>query len=202
MLPCPSRLKELIALANLEPDSETRKTLQAIARAFQAKRAKSKTAPAFIEIQTQNALKLHLVDVRIGLIREEIELALREVEPPSNIGLIRECTVCPEIFWAGRDDTVACSLRHAERWGKREQRRKKAEREVKRVIDRTKRQQSRRTRLSVRLYLTVFRTSTSIWATSPGSQSWSRKAVTPRTTASYKPSASTSTECLIPEVSR
>lgn len=58
-----------------------------------------------------------------------------------------------------------------------------------------------RTFVTVNVCLTELRTSTSNCVSPPGSRSCFRKAARPSTDASYKPSASTSTECLIPSKS-
>ena len=134
--PCPSRLKELIALANLEPDSEARKHLQTIARAFKARRQRKADAPRFIRIKLQQTITVILDDGTIETPRGELELALAEIEPASKIGLIRECPKCLEIFWAGRSDKEACGkeacTRYADALRKRGKRRKDREVEAER----------------------------------------------------------------------
>lgn len=121
--PCPSRLKELITLANLEPDSETRKHLRAIADIFRARRRGDKRPPAFVQIDSIFTVKVYL-DGRLTTAHADLAVALKEVEhAETRIDLIRECPVCSEIFWAGRSDKEACD-RHAARWRKQEQRRR------------------------------------------------------------------------------
>jgi len=124
--PCPSRLKELIALANLEPDSEARKHLQAIARAFKAQRQRKPKAPASIKIEIKQTITVLLGDGTIETPRDEVELALDQIEPAIKIDLIRECPRCLEIFWAGRDDKEACT-KHSDALRKREKRRRDKE---------------------------------------------------------------------------
>jgi Fe2+ or Zn2+ uptake regulation protein len=136
--PCPSRLKELIALANLEPDSEARKHLQAIADAFKAKRQKKTRAPALIQIEVKQTITVLLGDGTVETPRDELELALAQIEPPGRIGLIRECPKCGEIFWAGRADKEACD-RHTGLWSKQEWRRKTRDKATQRLAAKAKR---------------------------------------------------------------
>lgn len=142
--PCPSRLKELIALANLEPDSEARKNLQAIARAFRAKRQRQK-GPDFIEIASPFAIRINLDGGILSGVFDEFAYALDQAESESNVNRIRECPFCSEIFWAGRRDKEACS-RHSDRWRKQEQRRRKRELEAKRAKQRARRAEARKTK--------------------------------------------------------
>ena len=139
--PCPSRLKELIALANLEPDSDTRKHLQVIARAFRAKRQGKPTPPA-IQIEIQQLITVSLSDGAIQTPGGELESALDLIDPPGNIQLVRECPKCLEIFWAGRKDKEACD-KHVSWWGKREWRRKGREKAERRARAKARRAKSK-----------------------------------------------------------
>jgi DNA-binding MarR family transcriptional regulator len=131
----------LIALANLEPDSEARKHLQAIARAFRAKR-QGKPAPSVIQIEIQQLITVSLSDGAVQTPRSEIETALDEIDPPRNIDLVRECPKCLEIFWAGRMDKEACD-QHVSWWGKREWRRKGKEKAERRAEAKARRAKSK-----------------------------------------------------------
>jgi len=139
--PCPSRLKELIALANLEPDSEALTHLRAIAQAFRAKRQKKTKASASVQIELKQTIKVLLADGTVETSRDELELVLAQIEPPSKIDLIRECPKCREIFWAVRADKEACD-RHTAAWSKQEWRRKTKEKEAKRAKERERRAKS------------------------------------------------------------
>ena len=110
--PCPSRLKELIDLANLDPNGETRSYLHAIARAFRAKRQK-KSAPKTIEIPLSQPLSISTADGVVTSLPHDLVIALNQIDPPSGIDMIRECPKCLELFWAGRKDKEACA-RHAD----------------------------------------------------------------------------------------
>jgi len=139
--PCPSRLKELITVANLEQDSDARKHLQAIARAFRAKR-QATARPASIEFVLSQTVTISVQEGRVDTASHELILALNQIDPPENIGLIRECPKCLELFWAGRKDKEACT-RHADALRKRETRlwaKKKAEERAKRQASRKKAQ--------------------------------------------------------------
>lgn len=142
--PCPSRLKELIALANLEPDSEARKHLQAIARAFRANRQGEADAPS-IQLEIRQIITVALGDGRVETSRGELELALDEIEPPDKIDLIRECPSpkCLEIFWAGRANKEACK-KHAGAWSKSEWRRRVEEKKAEKARIRASRAEIRK----------------------------------------------------------
>jgi len=140
--PCPNRLKELIRLANLDPESDARKHLQVIARACKAKRQRTLPAAASIQIQTSRTITIHLTDGTVEIPIDELELALDQLDPPSTIDLIRECPRCLEIFWAGRADKEACD-RHTSAWSKREWRRKAKEKAVIRAKERAERNKKR-----------------------------------------------------------
>lgn len=139
--PCPSRLKELISRANQEPYPEVRKHLQAIARAFDARRKGKADAPSSIQIETKRTMTVILGDGTVEIPRDELELALDQIEPPSNIDRIRECP-CTDIFWASRSDKVACD-RHTVAWSKREWRRKAREKAEQRAKAQAERQRQR-----------------------------------------------------------
>jgi DNA-binding MarR family transcriptional regulator len=135
--PCPSRLKELIALANLEPDSEVRKHLKAIAEAFRTKRRRQ-NATSSIDIPSPFQIRIDLENGALTGVYDELAVALQQVESESNVDRIRQCPICSEIFWAGRADKEACA-RHAVRWRKQEWRRE----EKKRIAEREKRHAQR-----------------------------------------------------------
>jgi len=140
--PCPSRLKELIALANLEPDSEARKHLKAIADAFRAKRKKQKPLPNAVQIAIELTFYVSLDGV-ITALPNEIHQTLDEIDREgARIELLRACAVCTEIFWAGRGDREACT-RHAARWRQQEKRRRDKVTKEKRAKERVRRQQQK-----------------------------------------------------------
>jgi hypothetical protein len=133
----------LIALANLEPDSETRKHLISIARAFRAKRHGEKRLSAFVQIDSVFTIKVHLAG-RLSTAHDDLALALKEFEDSeTRIDLVRECPICSDIFWAGRSDKEACD-RHATRWRKQEQRRREKIKTEQRAKARVRRATSKR----------------------------------------------------------
>jgi len=73
-------------------------------------------------VEFLSRVTINLTDFSVE-VRNELALALMEVDPPNKIALIRECRICNGVFWAGRADKVACD-RHAGQWRKSEQRRK------------------------------------------------------------------------------
>jgi DNA-binding MarR family transcriptional regulator len=127
----------LISLANLEPDSETAKNLQAIAGALRDKRRRQNKAD-FIDIPSPFQIRINLENGKLTGIYDELALALQDVEFESNVDRIRECPICSEIFWAGRADKEACA-RHAVRWRKQEWRRKEKAKKAERVKRRAQR---------------------------------------------------------------
>lgn len=137
--PCPSRLKELISLANLEPDSEARKHLKTIANAFRAKRQQQNKAD-FIDVPSPFAVRVNLETGELAGVYDELALALEQAEAESSLERIRECPICAEIFWAGRSDAEACS-KHAARLRKQNERRRIKEREEKRTKERARRKE-------------------------------------------------------------
>jgi hypothetical protein len=138
---CPSRLKELLDLANLDPNGETRSYLQTIARAFRAKRQKQ-SAPKTIEIILSHTLRISTADGEVSAPTHDLLLALNQIEPPSSIGLIRECPKCLELFWAGRKDKEACT-RHADALRQKAKRHRVKQREAEREKRTAKRKDKR-----------------------------------------------------------
>ena len=139
--PCPSRLKELIALANLEPDSEARKNLQAIARAFRAKRLK-KTYSESLEIECRFIISISIesgeletgFDEAIG----KFVRALNRVEFEGGLGRIRECLKCLEIFWAPRNDKETCSQKACKQYADALRKRNKRQRDEQKRAEKEK----------------------------------------------------------------
>ena len=136
--PCPSLLKELIKRANARPLEES-EPLRLIARAFRAKR-QGKGRKRTMKIESRSEITISLDgDVSVT---DAVALALGQIQPANKIGLIRECPVCFQIFWAGRSDAEACP-KDSQAWRKREQRRRDREIEGRRAKNRTRRKESR-----------------------------------------------------------
>jgi hypothetical protein len=135
--PCPQRLQRLIDRANEGSPDELR-ALRGIARELEAK------LRATVAVTFPSRLTIDLDDYSIT-ITNELKTALGEIDPVEAINLIRECPVCQRIFWAGRDDKVACS-KHVEVWRKR--RNRPQEKERRKEADRRHRKEELRETLS------------------------------------------------------
>jgi hypothetical protein len=114
---CPRRLQRLIDRANKQSTSES-DALREILRAVQRKRQNK--GPDTHAVDLVSTVTINLIDYRITT-RNELASALKEIDPPDKIHLIRECQVCSHLFWAGRVDKVVCD-KHAESWRKNKQR--------------------------------------------------------------------------------
>jgi len=136
--PCPSLLKELLKRTNARPVAES-EPLRLIARAFRAKR-QGKGRKRTMKIESRSEITISL-EGYIS-VTDTLALALSQIQPASKVGLIRECPVCFQIFWAGRSDSEACP-KDSQAWRKREQRRRDREIEERRAKNRTRRKESR-----------------------------------------------------------
>jgi hypothetical protein len=108
----PLHLKRLIA--------DDPAVVKSILRALKERRQNLGTD--ILAMRRMSRVTINLDDLTVEA-RSDLELALGETTPQTMIDLIRECVVCPTLFWAGRIDKVACD-KHAARWRKRKQRRK------------------------------------------------------------------------------
>jgi hypothetical protein len=133
--PCPRRLQKLIDRVNKQSTSESH-ALRQILRAVQDRR-KNK-GPDTYAVNLDSTVTINLIDYSFS-VRNELALALSEIDPPDKIDLIRECRVCNDLFWAGRDDKVVCD-RHAEQWRKKNQRdrQKKDQARAKKEVEESK----------------------------------------------------------------
>lgn len=116
---CPTRLRRLIAEANGKP-IDTSHPLRLILRALKDK--SQNKGPDTLPLQSMSLVTINLTDYSVT-VRNELAIAIKEIDPPDRINLIRECQKCPLLFWAGRVDKVACD-KHAEQWRKSKQRTK------------------------------------------------------------------------------
>ena len=122
--PCPRLLQRLIDRAN---ESSKPHALTLILRAIQDRRQNK--GPETVVVESISQVTINLTDYSVT-VRNELDLALREIDPADKIDLIRECRVCGHLFWAGRVDKEVCG-KHAELWRKRNQRQKKEEEKAK-----------------------------------------------------------------------
>jgi hypothetical protein len=122
---CPARLRRLIAQANEKSNVQSH-PLRLILRALHAWRQNK--GPETLPLELPSQVTINLTDYSVT-VRNELDLALKEVYPPSKIDLIRVCRICNDLFWAGRADKVVCD-KHVELWRKRENRRKEKKRET------------------------------------------------------------------------
>jgi len=111
--PCPTRLQRLI--------DDDPQTLRQILGALKDRRQNK--GPATYAFQSMSRVTIDLTDYSVR-VRNELELALKESDLPTDLDLIHECPVCHVLFWAGRVDKEACP-NHAERWRKNKQRQRK-----------------------------------------------------------------------------
>lgn len=129
---CPVRLQRLIDRAN---ESSKPHALTLILRAIQDRRQNK--GPETVVVESMSQVTVNLTDYSVT-VRNELDLALAEIDPPDKIDLIRECRVCGHLFWAGRVDKVVCN-KHAEQWRKSKQRSKKKADEAKAEKEATER---------------------------------------------------------------
>jgi hypothetical protein len=117
---CPPRLKKLIRRVNAGSTDEAH-ALRQILRAFHD-RQQNKGSETFA-VKSQSEITINLTNCKVS-VRDELALALAEINSPSMVGRIRECAhpECSHLFWAGKAGKEACD-RHAEQWRKRRQRR-------------------------------------------------------------------------------
>jgi hypothetical protein len=97
--------------------------LRQILRALQERR-ENKGADT-VALSSMSRVTINLTDYSIN-VHSELASALKEINPPDKIHLIRECQTCPRLFWAGRVDKVACD-KHAGKLRKSKQRKKEKE---------------------------------------------------------------------------
>ncbi len=119
---CPLRLQRLIKRENALPASDPH-PLRQILKAFQAKRQNK--GPETFAVKFPSEVTINLTDCTVA-VRNDLALALAEIDLPAMVDLIRECPIpiCRRLFWAGRADKVACDA-HVGQWRKQEDRRKK-----------------------------------------------------------------------------
>ncbi len=123
---CPLHLQRLIDRFNEQPSESN--PIKQILKAFRDKRQGKSTDTVTVKGLSQ--ITINLVDFK-ATVRDELELALLEIDLPNLADLIRECPVryCGRIFWVGRDDKRACD-KHVGRWRQSEYRRNKKEKEA------------------------------------------------------------------------
>src|SRR5690349_3308241 len=100
--PCPARLRRLIAQANEKPIDPSH-PLRLILRALRDK--KQNKGPDTVPLQSTSRVTINLNDYSVT-VHNELANALRDIDPPDKINLIRECQSCSHLFWAGRVDKV------------------------------------------------------------------------------------------------
>lgn len=123
---CPLHFQRLIDRFNEQPSESN--PIKQILRAFRDNKQGKSTD--IVTVKGLSQITINLVDFGITL-RDELELALLEIDLPNLVDLIRECPVsyCGRMFWVGRDDKRACD-KHVGRWRQREYRRNKKEKEA------------------------------------------------------------------------
>lgn len=123
---CPLHFQRLIDRFNEQPSESN--PIKQILKAFRDKKQGKSTDTVTVKGLSQ--ITINLVDFGIT-VRDELELALFEIDLPNLAALIRECPVrdCGRMFWVGRDDKRACD-QHVDRWRQREYRRNKKKREA------------------------------------------------------------------------
>jgi hypothetical protein len=126
--PCPERLGKLIARVNRQSSDESH-VLRQILTAIQNKRQNNKGPDTYV-VNLPSTITINLTNYE-SHIRNELADALADIDPPDLIERIRECPVehCNTLFWAGREDKVACD-RHVDLWRKRKNRRETKERKT------------------------------------------------------------------------
>src|SRR6185295_128484 len=122
---CPERLRKLINRVNKESSDQARdeaRVLRQILQAIQNWRQNKGSTDTF-QVNLPSTITIDFRDFS-SHIRNEFASALADIDPPEMIERIRECPVehCNTLFWAGRDDKVACD-RHVDVWRKRKNRR-------------------------------------------------------------------------------
>jgi hypothetical protein len=136
--PCPERLGKLIARVNRQSSDESH-VLRQILTAIQNKRQNNKGPDTYV-VNLPSTITINLTNYE-SHIRNELADALADIDPPDLIERIRECPVehCNSLFWAGRDDKVACDT-HVARWRQKEYRRNKKIRDATTATKRRKAQ--------------------------------------------------------------
>src|ERR1043166_9244070 len=118
--PCPERLQKRLSRLNQENSVEAQH-IRGILRAIQSKSAE----PYSVKLPSTITVDLTDFSVRI---HNELTDALKAFDPPELIHRIKECPVCPDLYWAGREDKAACD-KHVDRWRQRKYRDEKRKRE-------------------------------------------------------------------------
>lgn len=95
--------------------------LRQIRRAFQERKRGRGWKTFVVSFPSEVTIDLTDCDVTV---KNELVLAFADIKSPGMVDLIRDCPSCGDLFWAGRDDKVACS-KHAGKWRKKEERRRK-----------------------------------------------------------------------------
>lgn len=123
---CPLHFQRLIDRFNEQPSESN--PIKQILKAFRDKKQGKSTDTVTVKGLSQ--ITINLVNFKTTL-RDELELALLEIDLPNLADLIRECPVrdCGRMFWVGRDDKRVCD-KHVDRWRQREYRRNKKEKEA------------------------------------------------------------------------
>lgn len=121
---CPHHVRRLINRLNEQQSGQPNPLKQILKAVRDKEQGKS---PDTVPVKTLSEITINLIDFRIR-VRTELELALLEIDLPNIVDLIRECPVesCGRLFWAGRNDKVACDD-HVELWRRRKNRQKEKE---------------------------------------------------------------------------
>jgi len=118
LTPCPERLRKRIKRLNQENSVEAQH-LKQILRALHNNRRDNKSPDPYV-VKLPSTITVDLTDFSFH-IRNELTDALSAIDPPELIKRIRECPVCHDLYWAGREDKAACD-KHVDRWRKRQNR--------------------------------------------------------------------------------
>jgi hypothetical protein len=129
--PCPPRLRRFINHVNEQPLNPPH-VLRQILHAIQDR--KQNKGPDTLPVESLSIVTVNLTNYSIE-VRNDLANALKEIDPPTRIDLIRECSVCSLLFWAGRDDKKACD-KHAGYLRKKRQRQTKKEQTDKQKLER------------------------------------------------------------------
>jgi len=121
--PCPERLRKLIDRLNKESSPEAREEMRVLRLILQAiRKHKQGKGAATYGVDLPSTITINLTDYSFH-IRNELALALEDIDPPDLIERIRECPVsnCNSLFWAGTSQKKACD-KHSDLWRKRNNR--------------------------------------------------------------------------------
>lgn len=126
LAPCPERLRRYIKRLNQESGVHAQH-LRLILRAIQNNRQNNKNPEPYV-VTLPSTVTIDLKDFSYR-IRNDLTDVLRAIDPPELIERIRECPVCHDLYWAGREDKKTCD-KHGERWRKRQNRQDIERREI------------------------------------------------------------------------